>query len=512
MTSHPQLRASLIWQASGLEPYKTVISQAIEAALAEWSAVLALDGDATYEMTVLGADMSAAASGRSLASSGTGLTSPDGEAVLQDSLMVLVQEGRDVTPSGPDAEMTFSYSYLERYRADNGDVVTDELIDLAAHEIGHQLGFNTFASDPDFASIWDTFVEVLADGAPGFAGPAAVRANDGEPVRLEGSEPYQLTHFFEGLHGDEVMSTAMSPDESIGPLTVAAMRDLGFAMRVGEAPAVQATLADLIAAIDKAALDQVVRQEAQVRDHPDVPDLQARASGEAATDGGDLAAFVSGSPIDLGRGRDVLLLNGTRESWAIEVSRDGWVALTPQPNPGEAGTPEATIVDGVETLRFRGPSEYSVADDEAVHVGGFAASEMARLYAAVFGREPDGPGLDFWIRVRDGGTPAPEIARGFMGSQEYQARYGTDLSDQAFLDALYDNVLGRKADSEGNAYWLGVLRQGEKSRADVLLDFGNSAENVNNTQHYIADLSQDRFDTPEGVAVLGTSGVDDGLV
>ena len=42
---------------------------------------------------------------------------------------------------------------------------------------------------------------------------------------------------------------------------------------------------------------------------------------------------------------------------------------------------------------------------------------------------------------------------------------------------MYQNVLGRDADSGGLNYWLGQLSSGAETRYEVLLGFAESAEN-----------------------------------
>ena len=55
-------------------------------------------------------------------------------------------------------------------------------------------------------------------------------------------------------------------------------------------------------------------------------------------------------------------------------------------------------------------------------------------------------------------------------------RFGSDLSDQAFVEQLYMNVLDREGDSSGVDYWTDALDNGV-SRADVLVGFSESGEN-----------------------------------
>ncbi|MCS6891123.1 MAG: DUF4214 domain-containing protein, partial [Rhodovarius sp.] len=76
------------------------------------------------------------------------------------------------------------------------------------------------------------------------------------------------------------------------------------------------------------------------------------------------------------------------------------------------------------------------------------------------------------------------IAEAILGSEEFNAevsaRYGVgnvmDLSNETFLEFLYDRVLGRAPDAEGFAFWRDLLEAGSLSRAEVLVLFTESSE------------------------------------
>lgn len=98
-----------------------------------------------------------------------------------------------------------------------------------------------------------------------------------------------------------------------------------------------------------------------------------------------------------------------------------------------------------------------------------------RLYRAFFLREPDGDGIVYWInQARYGRYPIGSIAEEFARSAEFWQRYGA-LADGAFVDLVYRNVLGRTAEAEGRAYWLGQLRSGMR-RGHLMLYFSDSVE------------------------------------
>ncbi len=100
--------------------------------------------------------------------------------------------------------------------------------------------------------------------------------------------------------------------------------------------------------------------------------------------------------------------------------------------------------------------------------------EVIRLYQAVFGRQPDAGGFDFWAHRRVNGQPLNDIAAFFLLSDEFERRFG-DPTNAGFVDLLYQNVLGRRPDSGGRAFWIGRLEAGA-TRRSIVLGFSESDE------------------------------------
>jgi uncharacterized delta-60 repeat protein len=120
---------------------------------------------------------------------------------------------------------------------------------------------------------------------------------------------------------------------------------------------------------------------------------------------------------------------------------------------------------------------------------------VARQYLAGLQRPPDGPGLTNWSTyVR--GQPLATMANAMASSSEFLARYG-GLSNQAYVRALYENVLGRSPDAAGLAGWTGQLDANTNTRGGVLLAFTQSAESINlywtdvrSSLHYLTFLDR----------------------
>ena len=106
------------------------------------------------------------------------------------------------------------------------------------------------------------------------------------------------------------------------------------------------------------------------------------------------------------------------------------------------------------------------------------SGRMFRLYNASFKRLPDADGLDYWInQFSSGANSIRVVASSFLGSAEFAERYGSNVTNEKFVNTLYQNVLGRAPDTSGLNYWLGQLNSGAETRYEALLGFAESAEN-----------------------------------
>ncbi|NQZ06746.1 MAG: DUF4214 domain-containing protein [Algicola sp.] len=104
-----------------------------------------------------------------------------------------------------------------------------------------------------------------------------------------------------------------------------------------------------------------------------------------------------------------------------------------------------------------------------------ARGAIIRLYIGFFQRRTDHAGLMYWIDRNETDMSLIDIARVFSASSEFQTLYGT-LEDGAFVDLVYQNVLGRPADSDGRDHWLSQLTAGAE-RGYVMAAFSESPEN-----------------------------------
>lgn len=143
---------------------------------------------------------------------------------------------------------------------------------------------------------------------------------------------------------------------------------------------------------------------------------------------------------------------------------------------------DATGAESAGTIRV------TVAPDPAgPGLSTAAAQRVAYLYEAGLDRQADAAGVNFWIDAREGILPGQNrplteraLAERFLDSPEFEAAFGNPdtLGDRELVARLYLNVLDRPGEAAGIDYWVGELSRPEVTRAEILLEFAKSAENL----------------------------------
>ena len=169
-----------------------------------------------------------------------------------------------------------------------------------------------------------------------------------------------------------------------------------------------------------------------------------------------------------GLGGDDHLNGGAGVDTAVYKTRSGYSITRTDTGLSVSGEGTDTLIN-IERLQFSDGG--GLAFDTSGNAG-----QVYRLYQAAFDRTPDTAGLSDWLRGMDTGMTLQKVATGFIGSAEFQGLYGTNPTDAAFVDLLYQNVLNRDPDAGGEAYWLDELDRG-MTREMALIGFSESAEN-----------------------------------
>jgi len=138
-----------------------------------------------------------------------------------------------------------------------------------------------------------------------------------------------------------------------------------------------------------------------------------------------------------------VLLNRPADSGGLAV----WI------NQLKSGTTPSALV-----LAIEGSTEYRT-------------DEVQALYQRYLHRQADPGGLSFWVNGLANGSTLEQIAAGITGSSEYfQLHGGNNL---AFLDALYEDALGRLPDPFGLDSFSPALASGATPAAIAALVFGS---------------------------------------
>lgn len=218
--------------------------------------------------------------------------------------------------------------------------------------------------------------------------------------------------------------------------------------------------------------------------------VQAMDGNDVFTGYGDANGYngSNGDQFYGGNGIDTAVYRGSHDQYAIQDTY-----LPDHRGQSYQSTPATTVTDmvanrdgldklfDVERLQF---SDTSLAFDTGA---GEHAGSAYRLYKAAFDRAPDEGGVGYWInRLDNGADLTRDVAQSFINSQEFQQTYGPNISNNAFITLLYNNVLDRDPDQGGLAFWNQQMNGG-MSRANVLANFSESAENISNTADLIAN-------------------------
>lgn len=155
-------------------------------------------------------------------------------------------------------------------------------------------------------------------------------------------------------------------------------------------------------------------------------------------------------------------------SWSRFVTQQSKDFEGRSPTGSELMTQVNALANGERT-----PTEHITSKMRGSTFGVYAP--VARLYFAYFLRTPDKAGLDYWVGRYRSGTSLPRISRFFAGSREFTNRYGP-LTNRAFVEQVYQNVLGRPGDSTGMDFWTGQLDSGARTRGSVMVGFSEASE------------------------------------
>ena len=129
---------------------------------------------------------------------------------------------------------------------------------------------------------------------------------------------------------------------------------------------------------------------------------------------------------------------------------------------------------------------------------------VQRLYEKVFQRSADPTGLNDWSnKLYNGTTTGATTVWNFCFSPEFISK---NVSNEQYVDILYQAMFDREADADGRANWLEVLNN-DLSRAYVLKQFTDSAEfnqlcSAYGIQQGTVELNENRDKNPQVTAFV----------
>ena len=181
--------------------------------------------------------------------------------------------------------------------------------------------------------------------------------------------------------------------------------------------------------------------------------------------GGEGVDFINGDA-----GTDTAVFSGPQNGYTLSLSIG-----SARIDDRTADRDDFDLLTGIEFLKFEGdaaiPAFHLDRFDSGSQLTEAQFKEVIELYIAYYNRSPDSLGLAFWTNAyAEGGVTLGDMANDFATQPETQLLYPSGTSDRVFVEAVYNNVLGRDPDALGLEFWLGQLGSGGSTRAEFILD------------------------------------------
>lgn len=140
------------------------------------------------------------------------------------------------------------------------------------------------------------------------------------------------------------------------------------------------------------------------------------------------------------------------------------------------GNGDTDFLTNIETLVFSDRTIALNEFDSASQLSSPDMIELAKIYAAYFNRAPDATGLFFWADKLAEGLSIEAIAEFFFDQPETRALYPDPSNTDAFVTAIYDNVLGRVPDGAGFDFWSDQLASSSITQGSFVLEIIRGAQ------------------------------------
>lgn len=260
------------------------------------------------------------------------------------------------------------------------------------------------------------------------------------------------------------------------------------------------TVADPDGATATATLSVTVFGTAPPPQPPSPQDDAARATSGAAIALDPLADNGAGPDTDVNGDALALVGVGRPANGVAGIGPDG--AIIYRSAPGFVGTDSFSYTIEDATGRIASAT-VTVAVGAEPDPGGLTRAEAQRvalLFDAALDRGGQAAGVNFWIDRREAGASHREVAAEFLDNPEFTDRFGevAGLDDATLVRRLFLNVLDREGRGPGIEHWTARVGAADFDRADLLIAFADSAENL-----FGASGIAGMFEAGEGVWAFG---------
>lgn len=167
--------------------------------------------------------------------------------------------------------------------------------------------------------------------------------------------------------------------------------------------------------------------------------------------------------VDGGDGVDTALYAGPSSHYKLVV---GSSTITVQ---------DKVLADGLDNLvsvertHFMDRTLDTTWFTKAASVPASQFTDLTDMYIAYFDRAPDALGLFYWASRLSDGMTLQQIAKSFFVQPETVAAYPAGQTTAEFVTEVYGNVLGRNPDQPGLNYWINSLQTGGVSKDEFML-------------------------------------------
>ena len=124
------------------------------------------------------------------------------------------------------------------------------------------------------------------------------------------------------------------------------------------------------------------------------------------------------------------------------------------------------LMDSTTTAASGPTAAASTISFGLAHSSEAKGSQVVAAYQDLLGRTPDAGGLAFWSGFLGSAHTLEQMWVGIAGSAEFAHHAGNPA---AMVDALYETILGRPADTGGKAYWSSYLTRTDPMSVAVIL-------------------------------------------